>query len=184
MLFALSGRGRSRKLANAFTTGRIDWGADGSPRVYGVQSPCVAACTDPVETPAGYTFSSNGHKLDAAVYVATWDVHNVTIDLMSPGWRVRPWTPSMRTVQGEDAGDVGARALHTTAGRFTGAEARQAGATAASAGAFCPAAPTAVAADGSPAGRVSGASNASTAGARGTPPPARPGGGCPATRPG
>jgi len=123
VLFALSGRGRSRKLANAFTTGRIDWGADGSPRVYGVQSPCVAACTDPVETPAGYTFSSNGHKLDAAVYVATWDVHNVTIDLMSPGWRVRPWTPSMRTVQSEDAGDAGARALHTTVGTFSAAEA-------------------------------------------------------------
>lgn len=124
VLFALSGRGRDRKLANAFTTGRIDWGADGSPRVYGVPSRCVAVCTDPVETPAGYTFSSNGHKLDAAVYIATWDVHDVTIDLMSPGWRKRPWTPSMRTVPSEHAGDIGARALHTTAGRFTGAAAR------------------------------------------------------------
>jgi hypothetical protein len=123
VLFALSGRGKSRKLAGAFTTGRIDWGADGSPRVYTVPTSCLAACTDPVDTPAELTFSSNGHKLDAAVYIATWDVKNVTIDITSPGWRKRPWMPSMRTVQSENAGDVGVRALHTSAGRFTGAEA-------------------------------------------------------------
>jgi hypothetical protein len=123
VLFALSGRGRSRKVANAFTTGRIDWGADGSPRVYGVDAPCLAACADPVETPAGYTFSSNDHPLDATVYIATWDVVNVTIDLMSPGWRIRAWTPSMRTVRSDEAGDAGARALHTTAGTFSGASA-------------------------------------------------------------
>lgn len=123
VLFALAGRGKSRKLANAFTTARIDWGADGSPRVYGVDSPCLAACTDPLDATTEFGFSSNGHKLDATVYIATWDVKDVTIDLTSPGWRKKPWTPSMRTVPSENAGDIGARALHTTVGRFTGAEA-------------------------------------------------------------
>jgi hypothetical protein len=123
ILFALSGQGRGRRLANAFTTARISWGADGSPRVYGVPASCVAACADPLGTPAGFTFSSNDHPLDATVYIATWDVDDVTIDLLSPGWRKRPWTPSIRTVASEDAGGVGLRASRTSAGTFTGAEA-------------------------------------------------------------
>lgn len=123
VLFALTGRGTSRKLANAFTTSRIDWGADGSPRVYGVDGPCLAACTNPFDGTTWLGFSSNGHKLDATVYVATWDVKDVTIDLASPGWRKRPWTPTMRTVSSEHAGDLGVRALHTTAGRFSDAQA-------------------------------------------------------------
>lgn len=123
VLFALSGRGKARKLANAFTGGWIAWGADGSPRVYGVDSPCVAACSNPVDGTTEYGFSSNGHKLDAVVYIATWDVKNVTVELTSPGWRKRPWTPSMRTVSTEKAGDVGVRASRTSVGRFTGAEA-------------------------------------------------------------
>jgi len=123
VLFALSGRGKARKLANAFTSAWITWGADGSPHVYGADSPCVAACTNPLDGTTEFGFSSNGHRLDAAVYIATWDVKDVTINLTSPGWRKRPWTPSMRTVSTEHAGDAGVRASRTSVGTFTGAEA-------------------------------------------------------------
>ena len=124
VLFAVSGSGPSRRSDGAFTTARIDWGADGWPRVYGgVQPSCPAACATPVGTPFSFGFSSNGHLLDATVYVATQDMADVAVSVTSPGWRVRPWRPSMRTVTSDEAGAVGVRALHTTIGEFTGAEA-------------------------------------------------------------
>lgn len=125
VLFALSGSGTSRRLAGAFTTGRIDWGADGWPRVYGsLQPDCPApACADPLRTRAGYGFSSNGHPLDAVVYVATSNVVESRIDVTSPGWVVRPWRPTLRTVSTEEAGTVGVRATHTAAGEFRGGQA-------------------------------------------------------------
>jgi hypothetical protein len=121
-LFALSGRGASRREDGAFTGGIIMWGVDGWPRAYGGLIPaCPAACADPLATPVGYTFSSNGHPLDGTVYVASLDV-DATVRVTSPGWRVRPWTPSIRTVTTESGGDAGVRVGREAVGRFTAAE--------------------------------------------------------------
>lgn len=124
VLFALTGTGNVRRISGAFTTGRIDWGVDGTAHVYGGVAPdCQVACTDPAGTPSAYVFSSNGHATDATVYVATWDVVGASVELTAPGWRVSRWTPAMRVVTSDDAGDLGAHAAHTTVGRFSGARA-------------------------------------------------------------
>jgi hypothetical protein len=125
VLFALSGHGRDRKLDGAFTTARIDWGADAWPRVYGdVQPDCPASCGLPAASPAGFGFSSNRWPMDATVYIALWDVVDVSIAVSTPGWRVRRWQPSMRAVPSDRAGETGLRATHTTAGTFRLAEAQ------------------------------------------------------------
>lgn len=123
VLFALSGRGRDRGMDGRFTTAWINWGIDASPRVYGdLQPACPAACTNPVDNPVGYGFGSNGHALDGTVYVATTDMAKTSVTVSTPGWRVRPWRPSMRTVTSDRAGQVGVRALHTSVGTFSGAK--------------------------------------------------------------
>jgi hypothetical protein len=109
---------------NRFTTGWIGWGIDASPRVYGdLQPDCPAACTSPVDNPVSYGFSSNGYLLDGTVYVATLDMARTSVTVSTPGWRVRPWRPSMRTVTSDRAGTTGVRALHRSIGTFSGAEA-------------------------------------------------------------
>ena len=126
VLFALTGAAAKRRMSGAFTTGRIDWGTDGWPRVYGVTPECPGVvCSTPAGVPTSYGFSSNGHPTDATILIATSSVQHASVEVTSPGWRVRPWTPTMRIVTTEEAGDRGARALHMSVGNFT--EARAAG---------------------------------------------------------
>lgn len=124
ILVAIEGKGRNRRIGGAFTHGRIDWGVDGWPRVYGgLQPDCVAVCGMPGGNPFTFGFSSNDRLLDGTVLVATWDMADSSITIDTPGWRVRPWKPTMRVVASDEAGDVGVRSSTTSVGRFSNAEA-------------------------------------------------------------
>ncbi len=126
VLFALKGRGAARTLENAFSTTTIAWGGDTWVDVYGdpVATPrCVdVACDDLARTPFDYTFHTNGHRSAATVYVAAWAA-DTTVTLETPGWRVRPWRPTIRFVGAEDGGGQGVRVDHTHAGTFREASA-------------------------------------------------------------
>ncbi|MDQ1711320.1 MAG: hypothetical protein QOE45_770 [Frankiaceae bacterium] len=125
-LFGVKGSGANKTHENAFTTTRVDWGTDGWVSVYGpgaATPDCPGAtCADPTETPFTMKFSSNGHRIASTVYIAAWDaVTSVTVT--APGWRVRPWQPSMHVVRAAEGGGTGVRVVHTTAGTFALAEA-------------------------------------------------------------
>lgn len=120
-MFALTGRGPRRTHDSAFTTTRVDWGADGWAAVYssGWSTPSCGGptCTDPVATGTSVAFSSNGHRIASTVYVAGWDA-GTAVTVTSPGWRVRPWSPAMRVVRADEGGGTGVRVLHATTGTF------------------------------------------------------------------
>jgi hypothetical protein len=119
--YALKGRGATRTQDFAFTTTRIDWGFDGWVDAYGQAvdvPPCVAVtCDDPARTPARISVHTNGHRIESAIYVAAWE-STTRLQITSPGWQARPWTPPMRVVLAKDGGGQGVRVTHTTYGTF------------------------------------------------------------------
>jgi hypothetical protein len=126
--FALTGTGRGRRVDWRYATGFTSWGSDGWVRIYrpGAPAPTCpvgATCADPRAPATTVTLHSNGHPIDSVVYVVAWNVTNPSVKISSPGWRVRPWRPAMRTVTTDSANATGVSAAQTSIGSFTSAEA-------------------------------------------------------------
>jgi hypothetical protein len=123
LAFAVARTARGHELASRFGPMVWTFGEDGWARPYGpgVTYPgCPEpACTDPAPrtpvTPERVTVTAG--SLDATAYVAAWDT-TVELEDVSPGWRARPWRPSMRVRTTADGGGVGVRALHVSTGTF------------------------------------------------------------------
>jgi hypothetical protein len=122
VLFALKG-GAQRAVDYTFVTSVAEWGVDGWAEVYGegfTQPACPAACADPVGVPGHLYISSNNRAIASVVHVAAWDVVNPKLALTTPGWRVRPWRPSMRLLTAATAEGSGATVAHESVGSYQG----------------------------------------------------------------
>jgi hypothetical protein len=126
--FALTGTGRGRRTDGHYSTGLTAFGSDAWVRVYrpGAPAPAcpvAAACANPLPQSTTVPLHSNGYKIDSVVYVAAWDAANPSVTVSTPGWRVRPWRPAMRSVTTDTANATGVSAVQTSVGTFTSAEA-------------------------------------------------------------
>jgi hypothetical protein len=125
VVFGLAGRGAARRLAVVAWTFVL--GSDLWVQSYGqpfATPDCVSvACADPLLLrPLTFESGSGGRPVSASIYVAGWDVR-IAVKMTTPGWRVRPWQPTIRVVRMVDAGGSGLVVADMMKGSFEHAEA-------------------------------------------------------------
>lgn len=126
VLFGLTGKGRERRRESAILTATFVAGTDAWVRAYGTPHAtpdCVSVtCANPLfVVEHKWESDSRGYPMSSKVYVAGWDMWS-SVEVTSPGWRVRPWRPSMRVVRTVDGGGSGVAVADMSRGSFERAE--------------------------------------------------------------
>lgn len=122
-MFALTGSRSQRRLDYRFTTTVASWGVDGWAQVNDDRVPavpCPAACENPVGMPQGTWVTSNGRALVSTVYIAAYDVRDPKLEITSPGWVVRRWQPTWRSLTVATADGSTVSAMHYGIGTYRG----------------------------------------------------------------
>ncbi len=127
VMFATTGSAARRRLDYRFTTTTAEWGVDGWAQVNDDRVPSTA-CPGACENPAGirqtvYVTSNERALTSTAVYIAAYDVRDPTLTITSPGWIVRRWQPTWRSITTANAkGSSMVSAAHTSVGTYRGGQ--------------------------------------------------------------